>query len=138
MSDTVRDTIRLYSDRSRDWLRHAATDLAAEVKRLSAPWYAKALAAILVVSAFCEFYAAARRTASRITYYAAAVRSMLQSWHNFFFVSFDLGGFVSVDKPPLAYWIQTLRPSSSGSPAGASSCRRRSRASLCGRCCSTR
>lgn len=40
-------------------------------------------------------------------YYAAAVRSMLQSWHNFFFVSFDPGGFVSVDKPPLGFWIQT-------------------------------
>ncbi|MBV9582644.1 MAG: glycosyl transferase, partial [Chloroflexi bacterium] len=34
------------------------------------------------------------------TYYAAAVQSMLASWHNFFFVSSDLGGFVSVDKPP--------------------------------------
>jgi len=41
------------------------------------------------------------------TYYAAAVRSMLESWHNFFFVSFDPGGFVSVDKPPAGYWIQT-------------------------------
>lgn len=40
-------------------------------------------------------------------YYAAAVKSMLQSWHNFFFVSFDPGGFVTVDKPPLGFWIQT-------------------------------
>jgi 4-amino-4-deoxy-L-arabinose transferase-like glycosyltransferase len=39
-------------------------------------------------------------------YYAAAARSMLVSWHNFFFVSFDPVGFVSVDKPPLALWIQ--------------------------------
>jgi 4-amino-4-deoxy-L-arabinose transferase-like glycosyltransferase len=31
---------------------------------------------------------------------------MLQSWHNFFFVSFDPGGLVSVDKPPLALWVQ--------------------------------
>ena len=28
-------------------------------------------------------------------------------WHNFFFVSFDPGGFVTVDKPPLGFWIQT-------------------------------
>jgi 4-amino-4-deoxy-L-arabinose transferase-like glycosyltransferase len=42
------------------------------------------------------------------SYYAAGVRSMLQNWHNFFFVSFDPGGFVTVDKPPLGYWIQTL------------------------------
>ena len=40
------------------------------------------------------------------TYYAAAIRSMLDSWHNFFFVSFDPGGFVTVDKPPLGFWLQ--------------------------------
>src|SRR5437879_12450721 len=33
------------------------------------------------------------------TYYAAAVRSAMDSWHNFFYNSFDPGGFVSVDKP---------------------------------------
>jgi 4-amino-4-deoxy-L-arabinose transferase-like glycosyltransferase len=33
---------------------------------------------------------------------------MLQSFHNFFFASFDPGGFVTVDKPPLAFWVQTL------------------------------
>ncbi|WP_407311346.1 glycosyltransferase family 39 protein [Desulfosporosinus sp. SB140] len=41
-------------------------------------------------------------------YYTAAVTSMLQSFHNFFFASFDPGGFVTVDKPPVAFWIQTL------------------------------
>ena len=41
-------------------------------------------------------------------YYAAAVKSMLTSFHNFFFVSFDGGGFVSVDKPPLGLWIQAI------------------------------
>ncbi len=39
-------------------------------------------------------------------YYAAAVRSMLESWSNFFFGSFDPAGFVTVDKPPVAIWIQ--------------------------------
>ncbi len=33
---------------------------------------------------------------------------MLASWHNFLYVSFDPAGFVSVDKPPLGFWIQTL------------------------------
>ena len=42
------------------------------------------------------------------TYYAAGVKSMLMSWHNFFFVSFDPAGFVSIDKPPLGLWIQSL------------------------------
>jgi 4-amino-4-deoxy-L-arabinose transferase-like glycosyltransferase len=41
------------------------------------------------------------------TYYAAAVRSMGRSWHNFFFGAFDPGGFITVDKPPLALWFQT-------------------------------
>jgi len=41
-------------------------------------------------------------------YYAAAVWSMTQSWHNFFYNAFDPLGFVSVDKPPVALWIQVL------------------------------
>jgi 4-amino-4-deoxy-L-arabinose transferase-like glycosyltransferase len=40
-------------------------------------------------------------------YYMAGVRSMMASWHNFFFNAFDPTGFVSLDKPPLAFWIQT-------------------------------
>jgi 4-amino-4-deoxy-L-arabinose transferase-like glycosyltransferase len=40
-------------------------------------------------------------------YYAAAVKSMSQSWHNFFFLSFDPEGFISVDKPPVFLWIDT-------------------------------
>lgn len=39
-------------------------------------------------------------------YYAAAVRSMLESGHNFFFNAFDPAGFVSIDKPPVAFWVQ--------------------------------
>lgn len=41
-------------------------------------------------------------------YYAAAVRSMSQNWRNLFFVAYDPGGFVSVDKPPLGFWAQVL------------------------------
>ncbi len=39
-------------------------------------------------------------------YYTAAVASMLQSWHNFFFVAAEPGGAVSVDKPPVGLWLQ--------------------------------
>ena len=39
------------------------------------------------------------------TYYAAAVRSMTLSWHNFFFASYDPGGFITVDKPPVFLWF---------------------------------
>ena len=41
-------------------------------------------------------------------YYTAAVKSMLQSWHNLFFVAAEPGGSVSVDKPPVGLWLQTL------------------------------
>jgi 4-amino-4-deoxy-L-arabinose transferase-like glycosyltransferase len=41
-------------------------------------------------------------------YYAAAVRSMTESWHNFLFGSFDPAGVMTVDKPPLALWVQAL------------------------------
>ena len=39
-------------------------------------------------------------------YYTAAVKSMLQSWSNFFFVAAEPGGSVTVDKPPLGLWIE--------------------------------
>ncbi len=42
------------------------------------------------------------------TYYTAAVESMLQSWHNFFFVAAEPGGSVSIDKPPVGLWIEAI------------------------------
>jgi len=39
-------------------------------------------------------------------YYAAGVRSLLQGGRLFFFNAFDPAGFVSLDKPPVAFWIQ--------------------------------
>lgn len=42
------------------------------------------------------------------TYYTTAVASMLQNSHNFFYGSLDSAGSVTVDKPPLTFWIQTL------------------------------
>src|SRR6185437_4640506 len=42
------------------------------------------------------------------TFYAGAVRSMSQNWHNFFFGAFDPWGTVSVDKLPGAFWLQAL------------------------------
>ncbi len=41
-------------------------------------------------------------------YYTAAVKSMLQSWNNFFFVAAEPGGSVTVDKPPLGLWIEAV------------------------------
>ena len=39
-------------------------------------------------------------------YYSAGVRSMLMSWHNFLYNAFDPAGYVSLDKPPLTFWVQ--------------------------------
>src|ERR671921_2020665 len=68
------------------------------------PWHGPALAAILLLSAFLNLYGLTTEGHPN-SYYSAAVKNMLTSWSNFFFVSFD-AGFVSVDKPPLGLWIQ--------------------------------
>jgi 4-amino-4-deoxy-L-arabinose transferase-like glycosyltransferase len=65
------------------------------------------LGAILLVAALANFVNLAQNGYGN-TYYASAVKSMTQSWHNFFFVAFDPGGFVTVDKPPVALWIQAI------------------------------
>lgn len=36
-------------------------------------------------------------------YYAEAIRAMARNGHNFFFVAADPGGFISLDKPPVAF-----------------------------------
>jgi 4-amino-4-deoxy-L-arabinose transferase-like glycosyltransferase len=41
-------------------------------------------------------------------FYAAAVKSMSSSWHDFLFASMDRSGVMTVDKPPLALWVQAL------------------------------
>src|SRR5436309_6946055 len=68
-------------------------------------WQRLALAVVMLVSIFMNFYQLGQNGFGNL-YYASAIRSMLDSWHNFFFVSFDPGGFVSIDKPPLGFWLQ--------------------------------
>ena len=62
--------------------------------------------AILLVAAFLRLWRIDQNGTGN-PYYAACVRSMLMNWHNFFFVSFDPVGFVTVDKPPVSLWVQT-------------------------------
>jgi 4-amino-4-deoxy-L-arabinose transferase-like glycosyltransferase len=64
-----------------------------------------ALAGVLALSAVLNVDKLAQNGYANI-FYSAGVRSMLRSWHNFLFVSFDPGGLVTVDKPPLALWVQ--------------------------------
>ena len=42
------------------------------------------------------------------TYYAAGIKSMLTNFRNFFFVSFDATGYISIDKAPLSLWVDTI------------------------------
>ncbi|HXR65290.1 MAG TPA: glycosyltransferase family 39 protein, partial [Ktedonobacteraceae bacterium] len=66
-----------------------------------------ALLAVLLTSIFMNFYQLGHNGFGNL-FYAAGVRSMADSLHNFFFVSYDPGGFVTVDKPPLGFWLQTI------------------------------
>jgi 4-amino-4-deoxy-L-arabinose transferase-like glycosyltransferase len=74
-------------------------------QRVTARWHAVALTGVLAVAAFLNLFRLDRNGYAN-DYYSGAVRSMLHSWHNFFFVSFDPGGLVSVDKPPLGLWLE--------------------------------
>lgn len=66
-----------------------------------------ALAPILFLAAAFRLWGLSENGWGR-TYYAAAVKSMLGSWHAVWFNAFDPAGFVSLDKPPFAIWIQAL------------------------------
>ena len=65
------------------------------------------LLAILALSGVLEFVKLSQNGFANV-YYAAAVKSMLRSWHNFFFVAADPNGLITVDKPPLGLWLQAL------------------------------
>jgi 4-amino-4-deoxy-L-arabinose transferase-like glycosyltransferase len=66
-----------------------------------------ALTAVLALSAVLNINHLSRNGYAN-TFYSAGVHSMLHSLHNFFFVSFDAGGMVTIDKPPLGLWVQGL------------------------------
>jgi 4-amino-4-deoxy-L-arabinose transferase-like glycosyltransferase len=64
-----------------------------------------ALVATLAFSAVLNTHRLAQNGYANV-YYSAGVRSMLSSLHDFLFVSFDPGGLMSIDKPPLGLWMQ--------------------------------
>src|SRR5262249_34714855 len=75
-------------------------------QRFSAVWQRLALGAILLISVFMNFYKLGQTGFS--SYYPAAIRSMMDNWHNFFFAAYDPGGFTSLDKPPVGFWLQVI------------------------------
>jgi 4-amino-4-deoxy-L-arabinose transferase-like glycosyltransferase len=80
--------------------RARAQELAARMPRPE-------LAAVMSLAAVLNLWALARNGWAN-QYYAAAVKSMGSSWHDFLFASLDKGGVMTVDKPPLALWVQAL------------------------------
>src|SRR5258707_2154591 len=70
-------------------------------------WFGRhrfALVGIVLISVVMNFYQLGKIGFG--SYYPAAVRSMMDNWHNFFFASYDPGGFVTIDKPPVGFWLQ--------------------------------
>jgi 4-amino-4-deoxy-L-arabinose transferase-like glycosyltransferase len=65
------------------------------------------LAGLIVLAGTLNLWALSRNGWAN-DYYSAAVRSMSSSWHNFLFGSLDASGVMTVDKPPLALWVQSL------------------------------
>jgi 4-amino-4-deoxy-L-arabinose transferase-like glycosyltransferase len=65
-----------------------------------------AIAAVLLVAAGLRLWRL-EDNGFGTAYYAAGVRSMLQGAWLFFYNAFDPAGFISLDKPPVAFWIQT-------------------------------
>lgn len=68
-------------------------------------WERVGLIAVLVMAAAFRLWRLTQNGYGD-TYYSAGVRSMLESWRNFFYNAYDPGGFISVDKPPVALWAQ--------------------------------
>jgi 4-amino-4-deoxy-L-arabinose transferase-like glycosyltransferase len=64
------------------------------------------LAAVLVVAAVAFAWGANHQVLE--VYYAASVRSMSSSWHDFLFGAFDPRGTITLDKLPGAFWVQAL------------------------------
>jgi 4-amino-4-deoxy-L-arabinose transferase-like glycosyltransferase len=63
------------------------------------------LGLVVLLGAFLRFYQLGTYSIGN-SYYAATIKSMLTSWHNFFFAAYEPGGSVTVDKPPLGFWVQ--------------------------------
>jgi 4-amino-4-deoxy-L-arabinose transferase-like glycosyltransferase len=91
------------ADRSlaRSWtLRDRARALAARVPRVE-------LLGVMALAAVLNLWDLSRNGWAN-QYYAAAVKSMSSNWHDFLFASLDKGGLMTVDKPPLALWVEAL------------------------------
>ena len=100
----LRSILFAYSLGVKVWNRYRAADGCC--RQFKTP-HMLALFGIVLLSFFLNFYLIGQNGYGN-AYYAAAIRSMTQSVKNFFFISFDPAGVVSVDKSPLGLWVQAL------------------------------
>ena len=70
-------------------------------------WRRPELSALVLIAGLLNLLALDRNGYAN-EYYSAAVRSMSTSWHAFLYGSFDTAGVMTVDKPPLALWVQAM------------------------------
>ncbi len=82
----------------------AEQPIAQQRKKRWFAWHRLGLVGITLISVFMNFYELGKNGFG--SYYPAAVLSMTDNWHNFFFVAYDPGGFVSIDKPPVGFWLE--------------------------------
>ena len=70
-------------------------------------WARPSLWAVLILAGFLYSWDLSRNGNAN-TFYAAAVLSGTESWKAFFFGSLDSASFITVDKPPFAFWAMGI------------------------------
>jgi 4-amino-4-deoxy-L-arabinose transferase-like glycosyltransferase len=70
-------------------------------------WARPALWAVLVLAAVLYAWDLSRNGDAN-AFYAAAVLSGTESWKAFFYGSLDSASFITVDKPPFAFWVMGI------------------------------
>jgi N-acetylglucosamine-6-phosphate deacetylase len=76
-------------------------------RRLALPFARPELVALLALGGLLNLWGLERNGYAN-EYYSAAVQAMSTSWRAFAFGSFDAAGVMTIDKPPLALWVQAL------------------------------
>lgn len=76
------------------------------IRKPGVRWENGVLAGVLAVAGVLYCWSLTGRTVQ--PYYAAAVHSMARSFHAFSFGGYDPVGVVTVDKTPMAFWVQAV------------------------------
>src|SRR4051812_29211781 len=88
-------------------LQEAAPSARRALPRIRVASIRPELAGLLLLAAVLNLWGLSKNGWAN-DYYSAAIRSMSTSWHAFLYGSFDSAGVMTVDKPPLALWVQAL------------------------------